>query len=110
MAEFFQQLPDCRVGMEATRSAHYWARVLSRFGHEVRLIAPKFVKPYLKSQKNDANAEAIGRPSMRFVPAKTIEQQDMQALHRVRAELTPYSQPETVTNSQTARSVGWHRT
>lgn len=76
----------------ATRSAHYWARMLTGFGHQVRLIAPQFVKPYLKSQKNDANdaeaiCEAVSRPNMRFVPAKTVEQQDMQALHRMRSRL-----------------------
>ncbi len=78
--------------MEATRGAHYWARVLRGFGHEVRLIAPQFVKPFLKSQKNDANdaeaiCEAVSRPNMRFVPSKSIEQQDLQALHRVRSRL-----------------------
>jgi transposase len=78
--------------MEATRSAHYWARVLTAYGHDVRLIAPQFVKPYLKSQKNDANdaeaiAEAVSRPSMRFVPKKSIEQQDLQALHRIRSRM-----------------------
>jgi transposase len=78
--------------MEATRGAHYWARVLRAFGHEVRLIAPQFVKPFLKSQKNDANdaeaiCEAVSRPNMRFVPSKSIEQQDLQALHRVRSRL-----------------------
>ena len=90
--EFFRQLTPCLIGMEATRGAHYWARVLRSFGHDVRLIAPQFVKPFLKSQKNDANAaeaicEAVGRPNMRFVPSKSIEQQDLQALHRVRSRL-----------------------
>jgi transposase len=71
VAEFFRQLRPCLVGMEATRGAHYWARVLRAFGHEVRLIAPQFVKPFLKSQKNDANdaeaiCEAVNRPNMRF--------------------------------------------
>lgn len=89
---FFEQLAPCLVGMEATRSAHYWARVLTAHGHDVRLIAPQFVKPYLKSQKNDANdaeaiAEAVSRPSMRFVPKKSIEQQDLQALHRIRSRM-----------------------
>jgi transposase len=89
---FFEQLTPCLVGMEATRSAHYWARVLTAYGHDVRLIAPQFVKPYLKSQKNDANdaeaiAEAVSRPSMRFVPKKSIEQQDLQALHRIRSRM-----------------------
>lgn len=71
---------------------HYWARVLRGFGHDVRLIAPQFVKPFLKSQKNDANdaeaiCEAVSRPDMRFVPSKSTEQQDLQAPHRVRSRL-----------------------
>jgi transposase len=66
--------------------------VLRGFGHDVRLVAPQFVKPFLKSQKNDANdaeaiCEAVSRPNMRFVLSKTIEQQDLQALHRVRSRL-----------------------
>ena len=88
---FWQQIP-CLIGIEATQGAHYWARVLRTFGHEVRLVAPQFVKPYLKSQKNDANdaeaiCEAVSRPSMRFVPSKSIEQQDLQALHRIRSRM-----------------------
>lgn len=90
--ELFAKLPPCVIGMEATRGAHYWARILKAFGHTVRLIAPQFVKPYLQSQKNDPNdaaaiCEAVGRPHMRSVPQKTIEQQDLQALHRVRSRL-----------------------
>lgn len=90
--ELFRQLTPCLIGMEATRGAHYWARVLRSFGHDARLIAPQFVKPFLKSQKNDANnaeaiCEAVVRPNMRFVPSKSIEQQDLQALHRVRSRL-----------------------
>lgn len=92
MLAFFDKLPACLIGMEACSSSHYWARELSKRGHEVRLIAPQFVKPYVKSNKNDANdaeaiCEAAGRPNMRFVPIKTIEQQDMQAVHRIRSEL-----------------------
>lgn len=92
VAAFFANLPRCLVGIEASGGAHYWARVLSRSGHEVRLMAPQFVKPYVKSNKNDARdaeaiCEAVGRPSMRFVPAKSVEQQDLQALHRVRSRL-----------------------
>ena len=92
ITDFFANLPKCLVGIEATRGAHYWARVIGSFGHEVRLIAPQFVKPYLKGQKNDARdaaaiCEAIGRPEMRFVPQKSIEQQDLQALHRIRSRL-----------------------
>lgn len=92
VAEFFANLPPCLVGLEACGSSNYWARVLSRFGHTVRLIAPQFVKPYVKSNKNDANdaeaiCEAVSRPQMRFVPAKSVEQQDIQSLHRVRSRL-----------------------
>jgi transposase len=92
LTDFFANLPVCIIGLEATQGAHHWARVLGSFGHTVRLIAPQFVKPYLQSQKNDANdaaaiCEAISRPQMRFVPRKTVEQQDLQALHRVRSRL-----------------------
>lgn len=92
VAPFFANLPACRVGLEACGGAHYWARRLSGFGHTVRLIAPQFVKPYVKSNKNDANdaeaiCEAVSRPQMRFVPAKSVEQQDIQCLHRVRSRL-----------------------
>jgi transposase len=89
---FFSAQPPCLVGIEASGSAHYWARVLSGLGHTVRLMAPQFVKPYVKSQKNDANdaeaiCEAVTRPNMRFVPQKTVAQQDLQCLHRVRSRL-----------------------
>ena len=89
---YFEKLPPCRIGMEACAGAHCWARAFSRIGHEVKLIPPQFVKPYVKGQKNDANdaeaiCEAAGRPSMRFVPAKTVAQQDLQAVHRIRGEL-----------------------
>jgi transposase len=78
--------------MEACSSAHYWARELSKLGHDVRLMAPQFVKPYVKSGKNDANdaeaiCEAVGRPTMRFVAIKTVEQQVIQAEHRIRSRL-----------------------
>lgn len=89
MAAFFANLPPCLIGMEACGGAHHWARKLQTFGHTVRLMAPQFVKPYVKSNKNDAAdaeaiCEAVGRPSMRFVPIKNIEQQSVLALHRVR--------------------------
>lgn len=92
MLEFFGKLSPCLVGMEACASAHYWARELIKRGHTVRLIAPQFVKPYVKSQKNDANdaeaiCEAVSRPNMRFVAVKTVEQQDIQSVHRIRSEL-----------------------
>jgi transposase len=89
---FFARLPACVIGMEACSSAHHWARELERFGHEVRLIPPQYVKPYVKRNKNDAAdaeaiCEAVGRPHMRFVPVKTINQQAVLALHRTRALL-----------------------
>lgn len=78
--------------MEACGSAHHWARRFQAMGHTVELIAAQFVKPFVKSQKNDradaeAIAEAASRPTMRYVPIKTIEQQDVQTLHRVRSLL-----------------------
>ena len=92
MMKFFKELPACLIGLEACASSHHWARQLSALGHTVKLIAPQFVKPYVKGNKNDANdaeaiCEAVGRPSMRFVPIKTVEQQNIQALHRIRTEL-----------------------
>jgi len=88
-AKFFATLPPCLVGMEACASAHHWARTIQAHGHTVKLMAPQFVKPYVKSHKNDAAdaaaiCEAVSRPSMRFVPIKNIEQQSVLALHRVR--------------------------
>ena len=89
VAVFFANLPPCLIGMEACASAHHWARALLRFGHTVRLIAPQFVKPYVKTNKNDvadaeAICEAVGRANMRFVPIKNIEQQAILSVHRVR--------------------------
>src|SRR5215469_7506045 len=89
VSEFFANLPRCLIGMEACGSAHHWARKLSALGHTVKLIAPQFVKPYVKANKNDARdaeaiCEAVGRPNMRFVPVKSVEQQALLALHRVR--------------------------
>ncbi|RQN33369.1 IS110 family RNA-guided transposase [Paraburkholderia tropica] len=89
VATFFANLQPCLIGMEACGSAHHWARKLQMFGHTVKLMAPQFVKPYVKSNKNDAAdaeaiCEAVGRPSMRFVPIKNIEQQSVLSLHRVR--------------------------
>lgn len=89
VAPFFANLPPCLVGIEACASAHHWARKLQTLGHTVRLMAPQFVKPYVKSNKNDAAdaeaiCEAVSRPAMRFVPIKNIEQQSALSLHRVR--------------------------
>jgi transposase len=87
--EYFGELPPCLVGIEACPSAHHWGRELQALGHTVRLIPPSYVKAYLKRSKNDANdaaaiCEAVTRPSMRFVPIKTKEQQTALMLHRTR--------------------------
>lgn len=92
MLAYFKSLPPCLIGMEACGSSHYWARELQKLGHTVKLMAPQFVKPYVKSNKNDANdaeaiCEAVSRPNMRFVTIKTVAQQDIQAVHRIRSEL-----------------------
>jgi transposase len=84
--------PGCEIGMEACTGAHHWARDLQSRGYTVRMMPPQFVKPYVKSNKNDANdaeaiCEAMNRPNMRFVAVKSVEQQDIQATHRIRAEL-----------------------
>ncbi|WP_068978923.1 MULTISPECIES: IS110 family RNA-guided transposase [Aeromonas] len=89
MISFFANLPPCLVGMEACSSAHYWARKLQGLGHTVKLMAPQFVKPYVKTNKNDAAdaeaiCEAVSRPNMRFVPMKSSEQLAVLALHRAR--------------------------
>lgn len=86
---FFANLEPCLIGMEACGSAHHWARQLQALGHTIKLIAPQFVKPYVKSNKNDvadaeAICEAVGRPTMRFVPIKSIDQQAVLSLHRAR--------------------------
>jgi transposase len=87
--------PGAEVGMEACAGAHHWARVLRAQGYRVKLMAPQFVKPYVKSNKTDRNdaaaiCEAMSRPSMRFVEVKSAEQQDIQAVHRVRTELVAH--------------------
>lgn len=86
---YFANLPPCLIGMEACASAHFWARQFEAVGHEVRLIPPQHVKAYVRGNKNDYNdaraiAEAARRPDIRFVAVKTVEQQDTQALHRLR--------------------------
>jgi transposase len=89
VAPFFANLTPCLIGMEACGSAHFWANKLQAMGHTVKLMAPQFVKPYVKTNKNDAAdaeaiCEAVSRPNMRFVPVKHGEQQAVLALHRAR--------------------------
>ena len=84
--------PGGEIGMEACAGAHHWARELQARGYQVKLVAPQFVKPYVKSNKTDRNdaeaiCEAMSRPTMRFVEVKSVEQQDIQAVHRIRSEL-----------------------
>lgn len=92
MLEMFVNKAPMLIGMEACGGANYWARELTKLGHTVKVMAPQHVKPYVKSQKNDkrdaeAICEAVSRPTMRFVSVKTEEQQDMQAIHRIRDRL-----------------------
>lgn len=87
--DYFRALPPCLVGLEACATAHFWARELSALGHTVRLMPPAYVKPYVKRNKTDAAdaqaiAEALTRPTMRFVPVKSADQQAMLMLHRAR--------------------------
>lgn len=89
LIEFTLNLRPCTIAIEASTGAHYWARTFMAFGHEVKMIAPQFVKPYVKSNKNDRNdaaaiAEAASRPEMKFVSIKTVAQQDILAIHRAR--------------------------
>jgi len=89
VVKFFANLERCLIGMEACGSSHYWARKLTELGHTVRLMAPQFVKPYVKTNKSDRNdaeaiCEAVARPNMRFVPVKTGEQQAVLSVHRAR--------------------------
>jgi transposase len=89
---FFANIPRCLIGIEAGRSSHHWARELSKFGHDVRLMPLQCVKPYVKTNKNDALdaeaiSEAVRRPTMRFVPIKTVGQQAILSVHGAREQL-----------------------
>jgi len=89
---FLAQQPPCLIGMEACSGAHYWGRELKKLGHQIGIMAPRFVAPYRKGGKNDGNdaeaiCEAVGRPGMRFVPVKSDEQQAILSMHRVRQGL-----------------------
>src|SRR5207244_11547173 len=92
VGERLANMPPCLIGMEACVGAHHLSRKLKAIGHEPRLMPAKYVRPYSKGQKNDfrdaeAIAEAVQRPTMKFVPTKTVEQLDLQAMHRVRERL-----------------------
>jgi transposase len=92
LVSYFGRLPPCVVGMEACATAHYWGQVLGELGHTVRLIPPAYAKAYVRRNKNDAAdaeaiCEAVSRPSMRFVPIKTAEQQAAAGIHKVREQL-----------------------
>ena len=92
LMEVVTKLPCCLIGMEACSSAHYWGREFEKLGHTVKLMSPQYVKPYVKTNKNDMRdaegiCEAVSRPTMRFVPIKTVEQEDIQGLHRSRSLL-----------------------
>ena len=92
LMSFIAQLPPCVIGIEACGSSHHWSREFKKHGHTVKAMSPQFVRPYVKTNKNDANdaeaiCEAVQRPNMRFVPEKTIEQQDIQSAHRIRQRL-----------------------
>ena len=104
--KFFATVSPCLVGMEACGSAHHWARELRAQGHDVRLIPPQYVRPFLKTNKHDAAdaeaiAEAVQRPNMRFVPIKSVERQDIQNFHRQR-ELSPISRSHSRRSRSTA--------
>lgn len=92
VVEFFAGLPACLIGIEACATAHHWARTLRGLGHTIKLMPPAYVKPYVKSQKNDAAdaeaiCEAVTRPTMRFAEVKSVEQQSVLAMHRLRVLL-----------------------
>jgi transposase len=92
LLEFFASLPPCRVGLEASGSAHHWARELIKLGHDARMMPPAYVKPYIRRQKNDAAdaaaiCEAVTRPSMRFVGVRSLENQAALMRHKAREML-----------------------
>jgi transposase len=106
------ELEPCLIGIEACTGAFYWQRQFERYGHVVKIMAPQYVKPFVRRQKNDSNdAEAIctalQQPNMRFVPKKTLEQQDIQALHRARQRLVNHRTALISQMGAAARS--WHR-
>lgn len=92
LSAYVANLPACTIVVESCGGSNYWARVFQKSGHTAKLISPQFVKPFVKTNKNDANdaqaiTEAASRPSMNFVPIKQVEQQDIQSLHRIRTRI-----------------------
>jgi transposase len=109
---FFSNLPPCLVGIEACQSAHHWGRELNKLGHEVKLIAAQKVKPFLQGNKTDYNdalaiSEAIVRPTMRFVPVKTVEQQDQELICRRKEKLTRMRTAQAHQIRATLAERGW---
>lgn len=99
LIDYVAKLPACVVAMEACCGAHYLGRLFAAQGHEIRLMSPEYVRPYVKAQKNDDRdaegiAEAASRPTMRFVELKSEEQLDIQTLHRVRSRLVNEKEPD----------------
>jgi len=114
LLEFLAQQKAAEVGMEACATAHYWGREIQRLGHRVKLIHPRFVTPYRKSDKNDFNdaeavAEAMSRPTMRFVELKSLAQQDMQSLHQARRLLIKQRTQSANQLADCWPSTGWSR-
>lgn len=114
VASFFAELGPCLIGIEACATSHHWARTLQALGHTVRLMPPAYVKPYVKSQKNDvadaeAICEAVTRPSMRFAEVKSVEQQSVLGMHRVRATLMRHRTDWATRSARTWRSSVWWR-
>ena len=112
VVSFFANLEPCLIGMEACASAHYWARKFSEFGHTVRLMAPQFVKAYVKTNKSDRNdaeaiCEAVGRPNMRFVAVKTAPMQAVLALHRARHGFVRARTAQATRFAGCSPSLGW---
>ena len=109
---FFAQLAPCLIGMEACGGAHFWARKLTELGHTVKLIAPQFVKPYVKTNKNDAAdaeaiCEAVGRPNMRFVPIKNTEQQALLGCIAHAKDLSPRAPRKPTRSADYWPSLDW---
>ena len=112
MLPFFANLPPCRIGLEACGSAHYWAKKLQALGHTVQLIAPQYVKPFVRRNKNDAAdaaaiCEAVTRPDMPTVPIKSAEQQAILSVHRAQAALDR-RQADASWHQQAGRCVPAH--